>query len=129
MKWLLLILLVALSSACVSTKRQDKAKLNTYKLSPQFKSEWNRDKNGCLGLRCKYTDIISSNNLIVGMPKEIFLDIFGDPDDFGADRNILLYYLCTECDSKKKVSKESDSSWMIFYFREERLEKCTLQIN
>lgn len=129
MKWSLLFFVFVLNFSCLSIKGQGKTKLDTYELPPLFKSEWRQDRNGCLGLRCKYTDSISSNKLIIGMSKNTFFDIFGKPDDYGADRDILLYYLCAECDPKNNVLKKTDSSWMIFYFKEGKLEKCTLQIN
>jgi hypothetical protein len=109
-------------------KGQTDTQLNKYKLSAKLLSEWKLDKNGCLRLRCKRSDSISTNKLIIGMPKTTFLKLFGKPDAYGSDRNTLVYYLCTECDNKKGILKESDSSWMAFYFREGKLEKCTLQI-
>jgi hypothetical protein len=125
---LLSLLLLTTQIKCIVTKGQSNTQLNKYELSPKLLSEWKFDKNGCLRLRCKYSDSISTNKSIIGISKKIFLNLFGKPDDYGADKNILVYYLCTECDEKKKVLRESDSSWIVFYFREGKLEKCTLQI-
>ena len=79
-----------------------------------------------LRLRCKYSDTISANKSLIGIPKKTFLALFGKPDDYGADKNILPYYLCTDCDKKKKALKVSDSSWIIFYFAEGALVKNVL---
>ena len=97
-----------------------------YNLSNDLLSAWKKDKNGCLGLRCRYIDSITKNKAIIGLPQKQFLKLFGKPNS--NNTNCYTYNLCSECDVNKKILRGSDRSWLVFCFSHGRLEKCTMQI-
>lgn len=113
---------------CLEAKSQKADSGIKYGLSDQLISDWKKDKNGCLMLRCKYWDSVCENRSLVGTTRKRFIKLFGKPDDYRATRDILVYTVCTECDKKGRSLKETDSAWIVIYFTDGKLEKCTMEI-
>jgi hypothetical protein len=110
----LLILFVAFFCSCGAQKRLSNHQYATlYLLPDSLLIEWRKDKNGCLNLRCKYGDTLRQNTFLIGISKADFLMLFGKPDSMSAQRDILLYYICAECDNKKNIASGTDS--VIFF--------------
>ena len=104
--------------------------LKKYNISVRLIKDWNKDKNGCLSLRERFTDTIKANKSLIGISKDEFITLFGEPEDEGGNKDCLTYYTGADCDVNKKISKESDNkAWVVFYFKNNKLEGCHFLIN
>lgn len=89
--------------------------------------EWNDDVNGCKKIRGKYARLLENNNLIIGMPKDLFLNIFGRADSVTAE-NVYLYEVILDCDKQKNQIPETAAMILVVIFFENKLLSLSVLI-
>jgi len=91
-----------------------------YKLDPKTVNLWVKDLNGCKGFRSFFVDKLTKNKLLIGMPQDLFFDLFGKADFIGED-GIFIYFSGCKCDNKLKRIPETDFTQIVFQFKEGKL--------
>jgi len=123
-----ILVIVLFVFTCLSQNALGQKSKDNYGLSTELLTKWKKDKNGCLGDRCYFVDSLLSNGLIIGITRNMLIELFGKPDKYGANRNSLVYFTCTKCSEKKNVLKNTDSSWLVFLLVDNRLKEIHAQI-
>lgn len=125
-----IILAIVLCCLSISTKAQSDCFgkfYNFYALDTIMIKEWNDDVNGCKKLRGKYARLLENNNLIIGMPKDLFLNIFGRADSVTED-SIYIYGVVSDCKKQKEEKPESSSLDLIVIFLDNKLLSLSILI-
>lgn len=92
-----------------------------YNLRSEIFETWKLDTNGCKMLRGAYTTELEANKHLIGMPKNIFLQLFGNPD-YISDKVIYTYVVNAKCDNKKKILEDIPRMELIVLFKNNKLD-------
>ena len=72
-------------------------------------------------IRNSYVEEIIANKRLIGMPQNIFLKLFGNPEKI-SDKAIYSYVVNAKCDKKKKILKDTPRMELFFIFKDNKLE-------
>jgi len=93
-----------------------------YSLNDSTLKIWRDDTSGCKNLRGKFSSSFRRDSLLKGMPVDIILLLFGNPDENSPEDNYhysFLYYCGTACNAGNKLKpneQQSDVTFQRVYF-------------
>ncbi|MBS1509723.1 MAG: hypothetical protein JST86_02685 [Bacteroidetes bacterium] len=102
-----------------------------YKLDEKTIREWNEDSTGCNQKRIKHLVSLEENNLLIGMPKDLFCLLFGTPNQIKNDSNECdyIYYVTITCDSKNRRITDSEFMNLVVVFKDDKVALLIKQIS
>lgn len=112
---------------CKGVKSQDIICLRNnlpqfYKLEKSKLEFWRKDINGCFSYRKPILDSLVKNKALIGMPKSLFIILFGKPDVVSKKNDVFIYYVNCKCDKNNKHLDDSDVIQAIFIFVYDKLD-------
>lgn len=114
---LFLLRFTSYSQSC-SCVQKEISKL--YALNDSLLSIWRGDQHGCLQKRINIIDSIFIKDILVGMPKSVFLLLYGEPDRV-TQEGVLVYENVNECINNKQPTKETYGIEMTIIFIDNKL--------
>jgi hypothetical protein len=99
-----------------------------YGLGGKSLIEWRNDSTGCNGKRSNSLSEIFDNKLLIGMPKDLFLVFFGNPNRIDKDGEVFIYYVTITCDKSKKQINNTEYFYLIVGFKDGKVELIERQI-
>lgn len=101
--------------------------LNFYGLDFKIINQWKNDTNGCKRIRVRYVHDLETNQLLVGMPKKLFILFFGDADS-KVDEEFFNYNVNVKCDPLLRAVKDSELMSLVVLFKDDKVISISSRI-